>query len=104
MSENFWKSFPTPFKTFTKGFIKINSEISALSVYEEPHGISDRLIHSLAPAAILVPPPKMAFKIVLVRVGARFFIGDFGRTFFVRKLLKKFSDTFQNLHKKGYFD
>ena len=64
MSENFWKSFPTPFKTFTKVFIKINGEVRALFVYEEPHGISDRLILSLAPAAGLVPPPKPALTIV----------------------------------------
>ena len=61
----FEKSPPNPSKTFKKGFIKTDSEIRTLSVYEEPHGISDRLILSLAPAAILVPPPKMALTIVL---------------------------------------
>ena len=60
----FGKSPPNPSKTFKKGFMKTNSEVCALSVYEEPHGISDRFPLSLAPAAILVPPPKMALTIV----------------------------------------
>ena len=67
LGELFEKSPPNPSKTFKKGFMKTDSEISALSVYAKLYGISDRLPLSLAPAAILVPPPKMAFKIVLVR-------------------------------------
>ena len=66
MGKLFGKKFSqTLSKTFKKGFIKTDSEVRTLFVYEEPHGISDLFILSLAPAAILVPPPKMAFKIVL---------------------------------------
>ena len=59
--------------------MKTDSEISALFVYEKLYGISDRLPLSLAPAAILVPPPKMAFRIVL---GGEFFCQKtFGKSF-----------------------
>jgi len=55
--------------------MKTDGEVRALSVYAALHGISDRLILSLAPAAGLVPPPKPAFTVVL---GGEccFFIGD----------------------------
>jgi len=90
-------------KLSLKSFILINGEVRALSVYEEPRGISDRLPLSLAPAAILVPPPKMAFKIVW-RGGLLFFIGDFwGTRFFLGDFLKKVPQTPQKLSKRGYF-
>ena len=62
--------------------MKTNGEVCALSVYEEPHGISDRLILSLAPAAILVPPPKMAFTIVWLWIRTRLELYKGGATAF----------------------
>jgi len=63
---DFLKKVPQPpQKLSLNGFMKTDGEVRALSVYAELRGISDRLILSLAPAAILVPPPKMAFTFVL---------------------------------------
>ena len=94
------KSPPNPSKTFTKGFMKTDGEICALSVYEELYGISDRFILSLAPAAILVPPPKMALTVVL-GWECCFFIGDsLGRGFFLGDFLKKVPQTPQKLSKR----
>ena len=62
--KTFEKVFRHLSKLSLRVFIKIDGEVSSLSIYEELYGISDRLTLSLAPAAGLVPPPKPALTIV----------------------------------------